>query len=429
MKKVTGQPGKWLFLNRISFIKKGINYYLVVYALLFPFFGFTQIANYVSNGSFENNYSCVSFNSINVAKNWRSIDSSIFSGVLYCSSCYSNIPSNSYGYQWPRTGQSNVITDFLCQPPQCSSTSNRGYYRNRLKANLISGKTYCVKFYVNIGNNSTYGIDAFGAYFGDNSLDTITKISIPLTYLNPQVQNPIGNIITDTLNWIAITGTFVANGTEKNCVIGNFKSDANTNKILINPTFLPKIATTVLVDDASCIPLDLPAYAGPDIWGIPGNTVYIGRPQDVGIDEACQWFQLPNTTSVISTSAGLTLTVTIPTCTYMVKQDICGVIKYDTVVVYASGVGLLSSSAVENNVRLFPNPAQDLLSIELDFNNSQSFNLRLYNNLGQLIREEELVFKNKTATVNTKELTNGIYFVNLVNEKGEKSVKKLVIAK
>jgi hypothetical protein len=202
--------------------------------------------------------------------------------------------------------------------------------RNRLKANLQTGKEYCVKFYVNIRDNASYGIDGMGAFFGDNTLDTIAKTTVPLTYLVPQVQNSAGNIITDTMNWVLITGTFVATGSEKHLIIGNFKSDAATNKTFINPTILPTIGADVFIDDVSCIPLDLPAYAapGPDIWAVPGTTTYIGRPQDVGIDEACEWFKLPNTTSVIANVAGLTLTVAAGTETYMVKQDICGVIKY-----------------------------------------------------------------------------------------------------
>src|SRR5690606_33046643 len=112
-----------------------------------------------------------------------------------------------------------------------------------------AGKTYCVKFYVNISNPSTYGIDGFGAYFGDNNIDTITYCNVPLTYLIPQVQNPQGNIISDTLNWIAITGTFVANGTEKYLLLGNFLSNANTDTLMINPTNLPLIWTEGSIDD------------------------------------------------------------------------------------------------------------------------------------------------------------------------------------
>ena len=183
-------------------------------------------------------------------------------------------------------------------------------------------------------------IDGFGLYFGGPSVDTIIYNSKrPLTFLTPQVVNPPNNIIMDSLNWVAITGTFTANGTEKYLIIGNFKSDVNTNTVITNYTTYSQDWSEYFIDDVSCS-IDLSAYAGPDAFCIPGNSVYIGRQQDAGIDEACMWYKLPNMTTAIDTAAGTWVTPTSPTTTYVVKQDICGVIKYDTVVVYQSGVGL-----------------------------------------------------------------------------------------
>jgi hypothetical protein len=390
-----------------------------------------QIANYINNGSFEVTYNCNWPYGVEKAKYWRSIDSLSYGGG-YFSICNGVVPYDGVRYQWPRSYNSFIACGYYCPPPNCSVNSNRGYQRNRLKATLQSGKTYCVKFYINICNPSSMGIDAFGAYFGDNTLDTITKGAIPLTYLIPQIQNPLNNFITDTLGWVAITGTFVANGTEKHCVIGNFKSDATTNTILINPPSLPSVFTDIGLDDVSCIPLDLPAYAaaGNDIWAIPGNTIYLGRPQDVGIDEACEWFKLPNTTSVIANAAGLTLTVAITTNTYMVKQTICGIVNYDTVVVHASGVGLSEQAIIKNSVNVFPNPATDNLNITLNFDLEKEFTkIEILNSLGQLIREEEIVFKNKNAAIKTSDLPNGVYLLNLRGDNSFSVVKRFTVAR
>ncbi|MDX2173763.1 MAG: hypothetical protein SFY56_11630, partial [Bacteroidota bacterium] len=316
----------------------------------------TQIANYVNNGGFEiprtSNQQQPVF--------WSAIDSTKFLGLMYSYTISPYlVPLSSLTYQWPKSGNAWFGTTFFYKPntPQ----TLRGYPRNTLKATLQAGKTYCVKFYVNITTQSTYGIDAIGAYFGDNSTDTITHCMTPISYLNPQIQNTSG-IITDTLNWVPITGTFVANGNEKYMILGNFKSDAATNSVMINPTNLPLIFTDVLFDDVSCIPIDLPAYAGADIWAIPGNTVYLGRSQDVGIDEACTWYNLTNTTTPVANAAGFSLTVSAITATYMVKQDICGVIKYDTVVVHASALGNVEWQMLNDKLKLYPNPANELLN-------------------------------------------------------------------
>lgn len=197
---------------------------IIILFLVFPFIMKSQIANYVTNGGFELRYNCNQPDDLGKAKGWRTIDSISYGNSAYCSTCYSTVPYTPVGFQYPRSGDAFAGADALCQPTFCATWNSRGYLRNRLKANLQNGKTYCVKFYVNVTNDCSYGIDGFGAHFSDNSLDTIILLNSALTFLIPQVSNQNSNIITDTLNWTLITGTFVANGTEKNVVIGNFKA-------------------------------------------------------------------------------------------------------------------------------------------------------------------------------------------------------------
>ncbi len=419
MKKAKSLLKNWLLPNKNLCIINHKKLTLFMVCVLQTIVYKSQIANYITNGGFENVYSCTGFDkSITNAKGWRSIDSSIFGGLVLSTVCYSYVPNNGFTYQWPKNGQCYVLTDFLCQPPQCNPSINRGYFRNRLKANLINGKTYCVKLWANAGDNCSYGISNIGIFFSDNIIDTITKISIPLSYITPQVENSTSNIITDTMNWVLITGTFVANGTEKNCVIGNFRSDAATTKTLINSTNLPTIGSTILIDDVSCIPIDIPAFAGADAWAIPGTTIYIGRPQDVGIDEACKWYNLTNTTTPIVNAAGFSLTVSATTTTYIVKQDICGVIKYDTVVVHPSALGVNELRFKIEDLRFYPNPTANELNIEfvtLSGVEADKYKIEIINALGQMIREEEIIFKDNKTTISTKELPNGAYVLTLLD--------------
>ncbi len=425
MKKVyKPQKNSW-WQNKIRFL-----------SLILVFIGHTYIsisqvnvgiANFVSNGGFEESFNCTSI----MPKYWRGIDSLNSNGGSYCSACpnINNVPLNGLTYQWPKFGLSYILCTFYCLPPSCSDNSNRGYLRNRLKTTLQQGKTYCVKFYANITNSSTYGMDGFGAYFCDNSIDTITYTDIPLTYIIPQVQNPNGNIVTDTLNWTLITGTFVAAGIEKHLLVGNFKPNTTTNTLLINPTYLPSEFTDVCIDHVSCIDIDLPAYAGPDTYVVSGGSVYIGRERDVGIDEACIWYKLPNTTTAIDTAAGLWVSPTA-TSTYMVVQDICGNIKRDTVVVSLSGVGISEMESILNDIKLYPNPASDYVGVQYSLDLSNPFTgLSIFNNLGQLIREEEIVFKNKKVNIAIPGLANGVYFLDLRNSSGQTVKKRFVVAR
>jgi len=364
-----------------------------------------QTANYISNGSFEEDCPTV----VNPIY-WPGIDSLLCSGGGFASECplVANAPLNGFTYQKARTGKAYMISTFF-QPGV-----SIGYLSNRLKQKLVSNKTYCVRFYVNISGNSTYGMDSFGAYFGGTELDTISQCNVPLTYLNPQIQNPVGNIITDTLAWTLITGTFVASGNEKYAAIGNFKADAQVNKIFINPANSPAIFTDVCIDDVSCIPIDLPAYAGPNVSVIPGKSVYIGRPADVGIDEACTWYKLPSS-SPVATAAGIWVSPA-QTSTYVVEQQIwCGTVKYDTVVVYMNPVGLSTSSRLESEIRIFPNPANDLLQLEIlnDDLFQQFKTVVIYNSTGKVIHEKILESGEKEISIQTEDFPSGFYLLQL----------------
>ncbi len=319
--------------NRFSFSKNRKN--LFVLGVLFIFLSSqAQIANYVNNPSFELSSPSASLSIYNAIKFWGALDTSksayISVGTL---PPFSNAPACNFGYQNPRSGNNFIGTNFYCN--NCS----RGYPRNRLKQILKANTVYCVKYSLVNTNNSVFGINSFGAFFGSSSIDTITKCNIALTYLTPQVQHQ-STIITDTLLWSPITGTFTAVGDEKYMVIGNFKSEASTNILLINPTYLPSQVCDIYIDDVSLVELDLPAFAGRDTFFLPGGSVFIGREPDVGIDEACIWYKLPDMTTAIDTVAGLWVTP-VGTTTYVVRQQLwCGGVKWDTVVVHESALGL-----------------------------------------------------------------------------------------
>jgi hypothetical protein len=256
-------------------------------------------------------------------------------------------------------------------------------------------------------------MNGFGIYFGDASIDTITKNNIPLTYLSPQVQNPpfSENIITDTLNWVEIKGSFMANGTEKYALIGNFLSDNATQTSPIMGPYYPQIWTDVLIDDVSCLEIDMPVFAGADTFFIPGTSVYLGRPRDVGIDEACTWYQLPNMTTAKDTAAGIWVTP-VGTSTYVVRQEICGNVKWDTVVVRESPLGLEDLRLENKGLKVWPVPAKDDIQLQLEGYNGSAL-LMVFNSLGVKLRDEELLFKDNKVLVRVSDLAAGSYIIEL----------------
>jgi hypothetical protein len=282
----------------------------------------SQIINYINNGSFEDVLTNTNTPTSYSAKYWGGIDSSKYYGVILSQVTVPvKVPLYGTNYQWPQHGFNFLGTTFFSD----KQNNNRGYPRNRLKQTLQPGKEYCFSMYVNLANNSVHAIDAIGVYFGNSSIDTISQCNKPITYLTPQVQNPINNIIADTLNWILIQGQFTANGTEKYALIGNFRTNTNTSTIIANSTYSPAVFADYLIDYVSLIELDLPAFAGHDTVVFAGDSVFLGREPDVGIDEACTWFKLPGTTP-IDTIAGFWIKPN-ETSTYVVRQEICGLVS------------------------------------------------------------------------------------------------------
>ena len=80
------------------------------------------------------------------------------------------------------------------------------------------------------------------------------------------------------------------------------------------------------------------------------------------------------------------------------------------------------------NVDLYPNPANNFITIQITNTNSKIFKVELYNTLGQLILSKQI--SDKLVTVNTEELNQGVYIckVSEINPlHSETIVKRLII--
>jgi hypothetical protein len=388
-------------------IKKILIYFS---ACLFNFFCFgQQIGNFVNNGSFElvNTNSLSPFDAV---QDWPSINVSNCSGTFLRAKSIGTVPMGFGGYQYPKTGNNFVGCTFYCGAPSCpSNDGSKMYPKNILKSKLKANVTYCAKYHVVNTNNSIIGIDRFGIYFGGTEVDTVTKCQITLSYFIPQIENQNG-IITDTLNWVAVSGTFVATGNEKYMVLGNFRTNAMTNTILINPTFLPDIAADIFIDDVSVIEVNLPAYAGSDELIYLGDSAFIGRQPDFAIDSGCIWYKFPNMATPIATISGLWVKPTT-TSTYIVRQQLdCSQLKWDTVIVKinTNSIGLDKLKKISDNINLFPNPTSGDLNIMCPFIQEIEI-INITNSLGQIIRVEEIETKSTSSLFQTSKLKCGLY--------------------
>lgn len=380
---------------------------------------FKAQVNYVGNPSLETLISCSTPNYLSRASHWNSIDSSFFPcGGNYYNTCFGNVPKSGPGlFQYPRTGNAFVRVTFL-------TGGGRTYPKNRLVSNLVSGNTYCVKMYLNLQNSSPNSIDAFGVYFGDATIDTISQCWGPLTYLTPQIQSTPLNFITDTLGWTAVEGSFVANGTEKYLIIGNFKTYAATT---MSPTAImpPSNWSEYNVDDVSVIDFNLAASAGPDKNIFLGDSAFIGRPPEIGLE--CTW---SSGTVSVGSGGGLWVKPTSPgTYSYVVTQNICGNIKTDTVNVNVSPSSINENTLFSNSIILYPQPAKDIVNISLNYFYEKSIEVRVVDVNGRTVGSFQMAVSSGKAELNTTEFSNGVYILELKSTSGQVARKRLVVVR
>ena len=162
--------------------------------------------------------------------------------------CVVPAPQSTAGFQYARTGIAYVGLGLVTQHIIPTFINKREYVGGILLDTLRQGHEYCVSFYVSVAEKCKYVTDGIGLYLSVDSAVDYT-INTNLSFI-PQISNPSGNIIYDTLNWVQISGTYIANGGEKYLTIGNFKDDANT---MIDSASSTANSAYYFIDDVSVI--------------------------------------------------------------------------------------------------------------------------------------------------------------------------------
>ncbi len=210
--------------------------------------------NLVLNPSFEDTISCTGTYAMQ-CKYWYwatygSPDYFSEQPDIFCGTSY--VPQSGAGYQYARTGIAYVGLAVFTEHINPNQINRREYVGGELSDTLKQGHEYCVSFYVSVAEELKYVVDGIGLYLSVDSAVDYT-INTNLSFV-PQISNPAGNIIYDTLNWVQISGTYIANGGEKYLTIGNFKDDANTMIDSVNFNApLSAYSAYLFIDDVSVI--------------------------------------------------------------------------------------------------------------------------------------------------------------------------------
>jgi len=209
-----------------------MNKFFILLSLLF-FLGTGYSQNLVKNHSFELYKKC--------PKTLTQKKLKLKKGVInvkglpnYFNSCSDNLSGakNPYGYQIPQDGDGFVGIISTSDYRNAGECQVREYVQMKLSKPLIAGYKYDVKFFASLANNSGYTTDQLGVVFTN---DDRYKHGINKFIGKPDINNPYHEFLSDTVNWMPITGIYSAKGGEEYIIIGNFQKCNLASRKAINP--------------------------------------------------------------------------------------------------------------------------------------------------------------------------------------------------
>jgi Secretion system C-terminal sorting domain len=428
-----GSLKNYLSLNKICLMQTKQILFWCFFGI-FSLYRAQNFQNLVPNGSFETYTQCPTGPSqIYQAFPWTG---PLINSSDYNNSCspIMNVPhyagiSNAYPYFLNAKDGQAYSGIWLYQP-----NNFREYAQVELLDTLKNGVCYYVEFYATNTQWTPVATNNIAANLSSISYPVNMPVGNSLITIPSHITNYGNPILKDTVKWEKVSGIYEAQGIEKYIIIGNFHSNAQTDTIRIykigTGPILSVIQAYIYIDAVSVYsinPNGILPWTNRDTIINKGDTVFIGNKMG-GLNFHPKWFNQNGT--YIATNSGIAVSPTITT-KYFVQYTLCGVQRTDTVKVTIpkdEDVALQKIQLLNQGVKLFPNPAKDILQLQFTVDVENEFKtIRIYNNLGQLLREEDLIFKNKTASIKTDDLRNGVYVLKLHSKSLQTVSKRFVI--
>ncbi len=385
------------------------------------FAGKAQI-NLVLNPSFERYSNCPdNDDEAKYCLHWMSLDSNWsppdwahnLEGVPdYCNICSSSlevsVPHSSRYYHYPHSG-GGMMQLYMFYDQSDTGGYVRDYLQGHLSQTLTHGRKYLVTFYTTLEQSGAYAVNNIGAYLDNGSIDTTSHPAWTQTQYTPQIFDT--GVINDTLNWVKIQDTFVANGTEKLITIGNFTDLAHIHAIPIHDTtgissFVGGLRTLYLIDDVSVIDCESQPKINRDTLIYSGDTILLGTNET---PLPYKWYISGSTTMIDSNVGGIRVHPTTTTI-YAVDQNLCyGKQTFYSRVRVWPDTEMAVTKLSEAQIKFYPNPTAGSVTIE----GAKGNQINVYDVVGREVLAG-LIAGDKEI-IHLEQIVRGVYVVQIVD--------------
>ncbi len=346
-------------------------------------------------------------------------------------------PNSAGGFQFARTGQN--YAGFLCDYFYRSTKRpfQGDLLREFLSSNfesLVKNRRYCFSSFVNTPSgfftydslNYYYIYTAtkeLGVFFSTQKPSFSTESDLMLPVPNPTLtltMEDSNEYIADTINWIKLEQSFVADSAYQYLSIGKFTPRSasiynifsNYPDINTDPTF--EITTSYyFLEDVSLYEITDISISTVQTQIYPKQSVWLNTNNKT---DALEWFANDTLTSIGKTDS--ILVQPQQTTTYYIKSLQCRYTSWDTIT-----IEVLPEPLIPVNVKVLNNLSSDYFNIQYTGDFKPTLTAELYNSVGQLIGKFTFM---ESTLVPISQLSAGVYYCR-INVQGIPVVSERIV--
>ncbi len=209
-----------------------------------------QAQNLVPNPSFEDTLFCPLYlTQLYATSNWLNFGYS----PDYFNSCNTSgvgVPNSVLGFQYAHSGNGMAGLVLRRKPNGPTGPNTREYIASELINNLTIGVKYYFSCYINFSHipNNAIACNKFGMKLSTVPYDSTQSLLL----VNNFAHIFSDSIISDSVQWFNLKGSFIADSNYHYLILGNFFDDMQTDTISLNTT---PDASYYYVDDV-CLSVD-----------------------------------------------------------------------------------------------------------------------------------------------------------------------------